>query len=58
MSVKSVFISENPIIDKDFKLKYYFELLPRRLKETRANEKIYKFFDYAPRAFYEIRRES
>jgi hypothetical protein len=58
MSVKSVFISENPIIDKDFLLKYYFELLPRRLKETRANDKIYKFFDYAPRIFYELRKDN
>jgi len=31
MAVKSVSINDDPITLNDFKLKYYFELLPKRL---------------------------
>ena len=36
-------------------MKFYFELLPRRVK-TKINQKIFKFFDYAPRVYFEIRK--
>lgn len=55
MSVKSV-LNTDKLIQKDFSLKYYFELLPRRVKNM-DNCKIYKFYDYAPKVFYEIRTD-
>jgi len=41
---------------KDFKLKYYFELVPRRTSGEKNAFKICKFFDYAPNVFCEIRK--
>ena len=34
MAVKSVFLEDNIIEDNDFRMKYYFELLPRRVKSV------------------------
>lgn len=41
---------------KDFKLKFVFELVPRRSLDQKTQYKICKFFDYAPRVFNEIRK--
>lgn len=49
MAVKSVNAAEDLIINpRDFQLKYYFELLPRRTGSDKETIKICKFFDYAP----------
>lgn len=56
MSVKSTSSEDNQVNPRDFELKYYFEILPRRLKSGK-NEKIYKFKDYAPKVFFEIRKD-
>ena len=41
---------------KDFKLKFVFELVPRRVMDHKTAYKICKFFDYAPKVFNEIRK--
>lgn len=60
MAVRSVkgyqqMIYEQP---KDFKLKYYFELVPRRFggEENKNLQNICKFTDYAPNTFNHIRK--
>lgn len=41
---------------QDFKLKYYFELVPRRFGGEDNFGKICKFTDYAPNTFNHIRK--
>jgi 1-phosphatidylinositol-4-phosphate 5-kinase len=58
MAVRSVkgfqeMIYEEP---KDFDLKYYFELIPRRFGNEEYNSTIYSFTDYAPHTFNHIRK--
>ena len=57
MAVKSA--SQNKNLDiaiKDFKVKYYFELVPIRIQNLKNDLfKICKFYDYAPMIFKEIR---
>ena len=49
MAVKSVFMENDyKITPKDFKVKFYFELLPKRTGNEKSTLKICKFFDYAP----------
>jgi 1-phosphatidylinositol-4-phosphate 5-kinase len=49
MAVKSVnAVEELSVQPRDFSLKYYFELLPRRVGNDKSTMKICKFFDYAP----------
>ncbi|KAL4484387.1 hypothetical protein ABPG74_019564 [Tetrahymena malaccensis] len=59
MAVKSVQSYNENQINKlepqDFKLKYYFELLPRRRVGEQSTFKICKFSDYAPQVFRNIR---
>lgn len=41
----------------DFKLKYYFELMPKRFGgDKQQNNNICRFMDYAPNTFHRIRR--
>jgi Ca2+-binding EF-hand superfamily protein len=57
MAVRSVIDNHNDqLTSKDFKLKYYFELVPRRTHDDKNAFKICKFFDYAPSVFCEIRK--
>ncbi len=56
MAVKSVVENAGPISSKDFKLKYIFELVPRRTKDANTIYKICKFYDYAPAVFDTIRK--
>jgi hypothetical protein len=37
MAVKSIVNIENSLKDQDFELKYYFELLPKRLKMNKGS---------------------
>jgi 1-phosphatidylinositol-4-phosphate 5-kinase len=58
MAVRSVkgfqeMIYEEP---KDFGLKYYFELVPRRFGNEEYKSTIYSFTDYAPNTFNHIRK--
>jgi 1-phosphatidylinositol-4-phosphate 5-kinase len=58
MAVRSVrgyqeMIYEEP---KDFELKYYFELVPRRFGGEEYQSTIYSFTDYAPNTFNHIRK--
>lgn len=58
MAVRSVrgfqeMIYEEP---KDFNLKYYFELIPRRFGDEEYASTIYSFTDYAPQTFNHIRQ--
>ncbi|EAR82478.2 phosphatidylinositol 4-phosphate 5-kinase (macronuclear) [Tetrahymena thermophila SB210] len=58
MAVRSVSSYGEEIIkleSEDFKLKYYFELLPRRRVGEQSTFKICKFSDYAPQVFRNIR---
>ena len=49
MAVKSINTADDYVIGaKDFKLKYYFELLPRRAGSEKSTFKVCKFYDYAP----------
>lgn len=49
MSVKSVnALLDYEVTQKDFQLKYYFELMPKRTGTEKATFKVCKFFDYAP----------
>ena len=49
MAVKSVnALSDYEVSLKDFKLKYYFELMPKRTGNEKTTFKVCKFFDYAP----------
>ncbi len=41
---------------RDFNLKYYFELVPRRFGDSAALSRICSFTDYAPNTFNHIRR--
>lgn len=41
---------------KDFNLRYYFELVPRRFGDDNIISTIYSFTDYAPNTFNHIRR--
>ncbi|CAD8049461.1 unnamed protein product [Paramecium sonneborni] len=57
MAVKSVnALSDYEVNLKDFKLKYYFELMPKRTGNEKATFKVCKFFDYAPQVFNHIRK--
>ena len=56
MAVKSVVEKEGDLSNKDFNIKYIFELVPKRTSETKVSYKICTFFDYAPAIFYELRR--
>ncbi|CAD8212359.1 unnamed protein product [Paramecium octaurelia] len=57
MAVKSVnALSDYEVTLKDFKLKYYFELMPKRTGNEKATFKVCKFFDYAPQVFNHIRK--
>jgi 1-phosphatidylinositol-4-phosphate 5-kinase len=57
MAVKSVnAVEELSVEPRDFQLKYYFELLPRRVGNDKSTMKICKFFDYAPQVFNSIRK--
>lgn len=58
MAVRSVkglqqMIYEQP---KDFGLKYYFEIIPRKFGDENYNSTIYSFTDYAPNTFNHIRK--
>ena len=58
MAVRSVrgyqeMIYEEP---KDFNLKYYFELVPRRFGNVKGSSQICSFTDYAPQTFNHIRK--
>ncbi|CAD8068511.1 unnamed protein product [Paramecium primaurelia] len=56
MAVSSINIADDyEVGPKDFKLKYYFELLPRRAQGDKSSFKVCQFFDYAPRVFNSIR---
>ncbi len=56
MAVKSINTADDYVIGtKDFKLKYYFELLPRRAGSEKFTFKVCKFYDYAPQVFNSIR---
>lgn len=56
MAVKSASsILEKNLSEDDFQLKYYFELLPKRLVGERQTFKVCKFSDYAPNVFNKIR---
>ncbi len=57
MAVKSVssILDKNALTSKDFKLKYYFELLPKRTGGEQTPFKVCKFSDYAPNVFNKIR---
>ncbi|KAM3133933.1 hypothetical protein pb186bvf_013899 [Paramecium bursaria] len=56
MAVKSVnSVDDYDVSQRDFKLKYYFELLPRRATNN-LNLKVCKFYDYAPQVFNQIRK--
>jgi 1-phosphatidylinositol-4-phosphate 5-kinase len=50
MSVRTEFAAEDLIINpRDFSLKYYFELVPKRTgQDKKETFKICKFHDYAP----------
>lgn len=41
---------------RDFELKYYFELVPRRFGGEQYQSTIYSFTDYAPNTFNHIRK--
>ena len=41
--------------NKDFKVKYYFELIPKRSVGEKSTFKVCKFSDYAPFIFSKIR---
>ena len=52
MAVRSVNLISNYILhDKDFKQKYYFEILPRRIGTDKSTLKACKFYDYSPFVF-------
>lgn len=58
MAVRSVrgyqqMIYEEP---RDFDLKYYFQLVPRRFGDTKVLSRICSFTDYAPNTFNHIRK--
>ncbi len=58
MAVRSIkglqeIICEEP---KDFGLKYYFELIPRKFGNENYNSTVYSFTDYAPNTFNHIRK--
>ncbi|CAK85945.1 unnamed protein product (macronuclear) [Paramecium tetraurelia] len=56
MAVSSINVADDyEVGPKDFKLKYYFELLPRRAQGDKSSFKVCQFFDYAPRVFNSIR---
>lgn len=49
MAIKSINTADDYVlVNKDFKLKYYFELLPRRTGSEKTTFKVCKFYDYAP----------
>ena len=56
VAVKSAVERPETLTLKDFKLKYIFELIPKRTSDVKDNYKICTFFDYAPSIFLEIRR--
>jgi 1-phosphatidylinositol-4-phosphate 5-kinase len=41
---------------KDFGLKYYFEIIPRKFGDENYKSTIYSFTDYAPNTFNHIRK--
>lgn len=47
----------NELRKKDFKVRYYFELIPRRSGNISETYKIFKFYDYAPHVFQQIRNK-
>jgi 1-phosphatidylinositol-4-phosphate 5-kinase len=49
-AVKSVsnFLEAGDFANKEFKVKYYFELIPKRIGYEKSSFKICKFQDYAP----------
>ena len=56
MAVKSVTRQgKEELTKKDFKVRYYFELIPRRAGGIKETYKIFKFYDYAPHVFLQIR---
>ncbi|EGR32427.1 phosphatidylinositol-4-phosphate 5-kinase family protein, putative, partial [Ichthyophthirius multifiliis] len=58
MSVKSAAsnISDNVLYNRDFKVKYFFELLPKKIGQDKQQiYKVCKFQDYAPNVFQKIR---
>jgi len=55
-AVKSVVERAENVTNKDFKVKFIFELVPKRTSVTKDSVKICTFFDYAPNVFYELRR--
>jgi len=56
LAVKSVIEKADNVTNKDFEVKFIFELVPKRTNETKDSVKICTFFDYAQNVFYEIRR--
>ena len=42
---------------RDFKIKYVFDLIPRRAGKDEFKYNIFKFTDYAPTAFMNIRKQ-
>jgi len=59
MAVKSSILSysqADELDGKDYSVKYYFELLPRRLYGEKGQQKVYRFADYAPGVFLKIRQ--
>jgi len=55
-AIKSVVERAENVDTKDFKVKFIFELVPKRTSVTKDSVKICTFFDYAPSVFYELRR--
>ncbi len=51
MAVKSAELMYQEIVKRDFGLKYYFELVPRRSGSEKLSYKVCKFTDYAPNVF-------
>lgn len=54
MAVKSVnhtYSQSDQITSRDFGVKYYFELLPKRIGGEQGSFKVCRFGDYAPSVF-------
>lgn len=57
MAVKSVnAVQEFDVSERDFRLKFYFELMPKRSGHEHIQPKICKFYDYAPSVFNHLRK--
>jgi len=41
---------------RDFRVKYVFDLIPRKTQNDSKSYNIFTFIDYAPSAFYNIRQ--